>query len=122
MVRFPKTPEENQALCRWVEDKIKGFSAGDAQCIAVCTETDLLAVACYNNYYPGRDIELSFASIHPRWAHKQTIKEILAYAFHQLKVQRVSAKAPKSNIKTRKLMMGVGFQEEGKLRHAGENL
>ena len=121
MVVYPSTPEENLALCAWVAQRIEGFVPGDAQCISVCSPTEILAVACYNNYYPNRDIEISFASDHPRWATKNSIRELLGYPFKQLNVQRVSARAPKSNKRTRKLMKGIGFVEEGKLRHAGRN-
>jgi len=121
VVVFPRTPDENLGLCRWVESRIKGFVSGDAQCVAVVTTDEILAVACYNNYYPEKDIEISFASDHPRWATRNSIREILAYPFEDLKVQRITARAPKSNRRTRKLMKGIGFQEEGKLRNAGDN-
>ena len=121
MIVYPKNAEENTGLCKWVESRIDGFTAGDATCIAVCTPTEILAVVCYNNYYLGRDIEISFASDHPRWAHKKTISGLLEYPFFQLKVQRVTAKAVKSNKRIRRFMQGIGFVEEGKLRHAGRN-
>lgn len=121
MVVYPKTPEENQGLREWIMERIPGFVAGDGQCVAVISRHEIVAVACYNNFYPGKDIEISFASDHPRWATKNSIREILGYPFFQLNVQRVSARAPKSNKKTRRLMKGIGFEEEGKLRNAGED-
>jgi RimJ/RimL family protein N-acetyltransferase len=91
-------------------ERIPGFVAGDGQCVAVISRHEIVAVACYNNFYPGKDIEISFASDHPRWATKNSIREILGYPFFQLNVQRVSARAPKSNKKTRRLMKGIGFE------------
>lgn len=104
-----------------MESKIDGFTAGEARCIAVCTEKEILAVVCYNNYYIERDIEISFATSHPRWAHHKVISGLLEYPFFQLKVQRVTARAVKSNKRIRRFMQGIGFVEEGKLRHAGRN-
>jgi len=121
IIVYPKSTQENLELCKWVENRIPGFSAGNAQCIAVCNEKEILAVACYNNYYLGLDIEVSFAADHPRWAHKQVIADLLAYPFFQMNVQRVTARAAKSNKRIRRFMQGIGFVEEGKLRHAGKN-
>jgi RimJ/RimL family protein N-acetyltransferase len=49
------------------------------------------------------------------------IAALLSYPFVQLKTQRVTAMVLKSNKRTRKLLKGTGFVEEGAHRHAGPN-
>jgi RimJ/RimL family protein N-acetyltransferase len=87
----------------------------------VWRDEKLVAVCAYNNYKTF-DIELSLASESPRWASKQVITWLLSYPFVQLKTQRVTALVKKSNRRARKLLLGVGFKEEGCHRHAAANL
>lgn len=122
MIIFP-TPEQNLFLKAWIEERLQASLGrpADVQCLGVMRDKRLLAVAAYNNY-KTLDIELSFAAEDPRWATKQTVTWILSYPFVQLKTQRVTAVVKKSNRKARRLLLGVGFKEEGAHRHAGANL
>ena len=119
MILFPDKAQ-NDFLKAWIEKRLAS-TLGQCQCLAVVRDGRLLAVAAYNNY-TTRDIELNFAADHPRWATKQVVTWLLAYPFVQLGTQRVTAKVKKSNKKARKLLVGVGFKEEGCHRHAAENL
>lgn len=122
MIHIPATPQENDLLRAWLQKRINGLDIGsDAVCLGVWRDNKLAAVAAFYNYR-NVDIELSFAADDPRWATKQTIRWILAYPFLQVGTQRVTAMVAKSNKRCRKLLRGAGFDEEGRHRHAGQNL
>ena len=122
MILFPKNDQENAFLKAWLEKRLDGARAGsDSWCIGVWRDEKLAAVAAFTNYRHV-DIEIMFASDNPRWATKQTIAYILAFPFVQLKTQRCSAMVLKSNKRVRKLLLGIGFKEEGRHLHAAKNL
>lgn len=122
MILFPKNDQENAFLKAWIEKRLDGTRVGsDGWCIGVWRDEKLAAVAAFTNYR-GVDIEILFASDNPRWATKQTIAYILAFPFIQLKTQRCSAMVLKSNRRVRKLLLGIGFKEEGRHLHAAKNL
>ncbi len=122
MIQFPKSPEENEFLRAWIQQRIPDTDVGDdSVCIGVWRDEKLAAVAAYYHYRKA-DIEVSFASDNPRWATKQVITYILAFPFVQLQTQRCTAMVLKSNKRCRKLLHGLGFKEEGRHAHAGPNL
>ncbi len=122
MILFPKNDQENAFLKAWLEKRLDGTRAGDdSWCIGVWRDEKLAAVAGFTNYR-NVDIEILFASDNPRWATKQTVAYILAFPFVQLKTQRCSAMVLKSNRRVRKLLVGIGFKEEGRHLHAAKNL
>lgn len=122
MIYFPKEATENEFLKAWLEKRLPGTLLGpDSWCLGIVRDGKLAAVAGFNNYRTV-DIEIQFASDNPRWATKQTIAWVLAFPFVQLKTQRVTAMVLKSNKRVRKLLLGTGFKEEGRHRHAAKNL
>lgn len=124
MILFPnpQKPEENEFLRAWLQKRLPDTDIGsEAWCLGICRDGKIAAVAGYMNYR-GVDIEILFASENPRWATKQTCAWILAFPFVQLATQRCTAMVLKSNKRVRKLLVGVGFKEEGRHLHAAKNL
>lgn len=122
MIYFPANVQECEFLRAWLQKRLPGVDIGtDSVCLGVIRGKKLVAVAGFYNYRKV-DIEISFAADSPRWATKETIERILAYPFLHLKTQRLTAMVLKSNKRCRKLLMGAGFKEEGKHRHAGPQL
>lgn len=119
MILFPDD-RQNLFLKAWIEKKLES-NLGDCRCLGVFRNDRLEAVAAFNNY-KTYDIEISFAAESPRWATKQVVTWILSYPFVQLGTQRVTALVKKSNKRARKLLVGVGFKEEGCHPHAAANL
>lgn len=118
----PQKPEENEFLRAWLQKRLPDTPLGlDMWCLGVCREGKLAAVAGFMNYRTV-DIEILFASDNPRWATKQTCAWILAFPFVQLATQRCTAMVLKSNKRVRKLLLGIGFREEGRHLHAAKNL
>lgn len=120
MIEFPGTEARNQFLKAWIEQRLES-NLGQAACLGVWRDDRLVAVCAYNNYKKF-DIEINFAADHPRWATKQVVTWLLSYPFVQLKTQRVTALVKKSNRRARKLLVGIGFKEEGCHPHSAANL
>lgn len=120
MIEFPASEARNAFLKAWIEQRLQS-NLGQCACLGVWRDEKLVAVCAYNNYKTF-DIELSFAADSPRWATKQVVTWLLSYPFVQLKTQRITALVKKSNRRARKLLMGVGFKEEGCHRHSAANL
>ena len=85
--------------------------------IGFVRDNALIAVAVYTNYR-GTDIELSLAATDPRWSTRTNWGVIFDYPLNQLGCLRVTSITTKNNKRVRKLMEGVGFVLEGKLRDA----
>lgn len=123
MIIFPDD-KQNPFLKAWIEKRLEA-PLGVCQCIAVMRDNKLVAVAAYSNYRVNGDvpldIEVSFAADTPRWATRQAVAGVLAYPFLSLGTQRVTALCRKSTRKARRLLVGIGFREEGAHRHAALN-
>lgn len=117
---FP-TPEQNEVLSNWVSDRLGGSSKAEAECLAVIDDDALIAVVKYFNYrWPS--IEVSFVSEDSRWIlNRGIVRGMLAYPFFQLKCKRVTAVIDRRNKRARKMVKGLGFVEEGKIRHGSEH-
>ena len=118
MIIYPETPAHNEFLRAWIEARIDNINLEGSACLGVMRDGKLLAVAAFGNLR-STNVEVSFASDNPRWATREAITAMLAYPFYQLRVQRVSALCLKSNAKVRRFVKGIGFLEEGRLRHMG---
>jgi len=83
-------------------------------------EGTLQAGVVYNNYC-NKNIEISIASITPRWATKGHIQGILGYPFKQLGCRRLSAVTARNNQHVRDFLKRLGFMHEGTLHDALEH-
>ena len=115
----------DEELARWAE-QISAAGVGPFQrpltSIGVTDkDNQLMAVAIYNNYRNDSDIEVSFVASTPRWATKGNIRAMLHYPFVQLGVKRMTAITTKQNKRCRKLLLGLGFKQEGVHPFAGNS-
>jgi len=62
------------------------------------------------------DIHVSVVCTNPVWWHRRHIKVLFNYAFETCGCTRISALVKASNTKSRKLLKGLGFQQEGVIR------
>lgn len=81
--------------------------------VAACVYAELRNNGEYN------DVRLHIASTTPRWATRDTISELLNYAFDDLNCNRVTGIVPVSNKKAIEFDKGIGFKQEGYHRQAG---
>ena len=72
-----------------------------------------LAAAVYHDYQPQWEtVMISFAAASPRWATRNTVAMFLRYPFTQLRVHKLRAAIPHTNLRSLKLTAGVGFKQE----------
>ena len=63
-------------------------------------------------------IECAMAADSPKWCSKGVIRAILTYPFVTIGVRRLNCYTQGRNIRTQRLLMGLGFQLEGRMLHA----
>ena len=115
------TPEQNKQLALWVAERLGGNPIADCQCLAVLDDGDIKAVVKYFNFrWPS--IEVAFVAEDYRWIlNRDVVREMLAYPFFQLKCHRVTAVIDRGNKRARKMVKGLGFVEEGKIRKGSKD-
>ena len=107
-------------VARWAANElgIEGFGACTA--LGVVLEDNLIAGVVYHNYR-DTNIEMSIATLSPRWASRNTLFCIFAYPFNQLGVKRVTCLIDTLNESCINLVERLGFTHEGTLREAHPN-
>ena len=110
----------DKELSFWAAQKlgIDSFDvSGNYRAIGVMYNGDIIASVVYYNYrHPN--IEMSVASISPRWSTRLTLKGIFDYPFNQLGCSRATVLVDKENTKSRSLVERLGYVQEGILREA----
>ena len=115
-LELPKTEEENLALGRWLAQRIPDFTPSKFMAMAFFEKgVGIKAVVMYHNYRVT-DCEIVFAA-DGDWARRDLINMGLRYPF-SIGCQRITAIVRKDNKKTRKILVQLGFKQEGKLRRA----
>lgn len=112
----------DEAIADWVISHIpalRGSSFGPCSAIGVeGSNGGQLAGVVYHDYQPAfATIQLSIAAESPRWATKSIVTQILSYPFDQLAVRKVWAAVPHTNDRALRLIKGLGFVQEGVLKH-----
>ena len=90
---------------------------GGYYAIGVVRDGVLCGAALYTNYRPckdGGDVEV-FCAGHG-WLSRRVIRTIFAHAFDVLMCNRITAYVRKSNKPSRRLLEGLGFTIEGRIR------
>jgi len=113
----------DEQVAEWAASKIGLTNYKPCSAIGVANGLDIIAGCIYNNFHTdirGRPlcIEITMVSIDKHWCSKAIIRELLAYPFSQLKVERVQLSAPKRNKFVRKFNERLGFKFEGIARKA----
>lgn len=83
--------------------------------MGVAIEGKLVGGVVYNNFRK-HDIQLSAASINPKWLSKNILTEIFTYPYIHLGCVRTTAVTGRKNSRTRKLLEGLGYRLEGVCR------
>lgn len=115
--------DRSPAVAAWVAERMpRTMTAdefGDCTAIGVADAglTKMLAGVVYHEYR-GFDVWLSMAADSPAWAQRGTIYALMAYPFEQMGVRRVTTFIGKQNKRARAFNRGLGFKEEGVLKHA----
>jgi RimJ/RimL family protein N-acetyltransferase len=109
--------DQTPMVSAFVADKLgfrRGFASsienGQCTAIGVMWRNVLIAGCVYHNYQPEAGVvEISAASISPRWLTFRTIHELLAYPFDALGCQLVVLRVSIRNTRMIDLAVRLGF-------------
>jgi RimJ/RimL family protein N-acetyltransferase len=87
-------------------------SFGPCAALGVVRGGVLLGGVVFHNYQ-GFCVEVSWAFDSPRWASRDALRTLFSYPFGQLNCVRLTSLAPRSNKKSRKAVVQLGFKLEG---------
>lgn len=117
---------KDRVLLPWAASRIPHAGPGDAFGKAVAigvatgpTPTDrLMAVIVYHDHVDlYGTVQISAAACDPRWASRQTLRDVFAVPFIQYRANKMWAAVPHANDRVIRFCKAVGFKTEGTLRH-----
>jgi len=102
----------DREIARWVGDQVGIEDFGPCVAIGVCHNVRIVAGAVFNRHsHPN--IDITFATISPRWASPGAVRSILGYPFVQLGCKRITAVTETTNQPARAFLCRLGFKQEG---------
>lgn len=105
-------------VIEWVGKRLDCNFESTDKAIGIARNGKIVAGVVYHNYRPGFNIEMSIASITPRWATKEVLRALFSYPFIQLGLPRVTGIAARDNASVRRFDERLGFVKEGIMRNA----
>jgi RimJ/RimL family protein N-acetyltransferase len=107
----------DEFIARWVGEQLGIDDFGECVTFAIVAEQELIAGIVFNNY---RDpsIEVTMASISPRWCTRSIMRTVFSYPFHQIGCKRITASVEDMNQPVRAFLCHLGFRQEGVMRQA----
>lgn len=84
--------------------------------IGIMDGANIIGSVVYSHYY-GHDMQMTIATVSPRWCTRGVLRALFDYPFNQLGCARVTAVTTKRNKAARKLLGRLGFVLEGVLRN-----
>ena len=107
----------DKAVAAWVAIKLAIEDFGPYTAIGVIDGEWLIAGVVYNNYREA-NIEMTIASISPRWCASRILRGLFWYPFGQIGCHRVTAVTEHTNQPVREFIRRLGFIEEGVMRRS----
>jgi hypothetical protein len=102
----------DEQLAAWIGEQLGARFTPPYSCIGILRHDQLAAACLYNNFMPP-DIQMTIASVTPRWASRQVIARLFGYPFLELGCLRVSALTRVHNLPARDFLARLGFRQEG---------
>ena len=111
----------DEEVGEWARVRLKDIQTfGPLAAMGFIIDDELKGAAVFHNFrWPN--IELSLVIEDPRVMTRTNINVTFGYPFLFQNVNRVTSLTTKSNRRVRKLMEGIGFKLEGKMRHGMPN-
>lgn len=107
---------DKNRVSEWAKEQIGGgIGWKNFQAFGFELDKEIVGAVIFSEY-TGNDIHASVASTNPCWWHRRYLRMLYEYAFEQCGCARISALVNENNAKSLKLVRGLGFQEEGRLR------
>lgn len=121
MLLFASTPQETAALAAWAADRIEALAGGDfgpCQAAAVIRNGAVAAAVVFHDWQDrAQTLQLSMAADTPRWASREVIAGLYAYAFERAGANKLWTATPHTSERVLKFNRGVGMRQEATLRH-----
>jgi RimJ/RimL family protein N-acetyltransferase len=114
----PRLVFGDEPICRWVTAQTSSTGLvgvqGNYRAIGVARGDKICAGFVYHNWNPGAGtIEMTIAAVPgSRWANRETIHQLLAYAFIGNQCQRITTIIDEDNFESLRLSDGIGFKRE----------
>ena len=110
--------DEPQRFIDWVKDRLrlhKITGQDQAQAYGFVEDEQIIGSFVFSEY-TGNDVHMFCVAEDKRIFQRKYIRMMYDYCFNVMKVQRVSAMCNESNVQSRRLITGIGFKQEGRLR------
>ena len=116
---------ESEALAAWVATQIPHVGEGGfGPCTAIGIATGhgwdakFYGAVVFHDYQPRTGtIQVSAASLSPRWAEPGILRALLHYPFQQIRVRKLWMAIPHDNAKALQFNLHLGMVREAVLRH-----
>lgn len=107
----------DKEIQQWVSNQLGLEKVGgdDIAALGIMENNEIVGGVIYHGFRKHM-IDMSLATISPKWCTRANLKSILLYPFEQLSVVRVNAFCSKKNKKMRSILKRLGFREEGVLK------
>lgn len=106
----------DEMVARWVAAQTHQADFGTAPAAIACGDGQQILCGVVYHSFRKFDIFMSIAATNARWATRSVIGKFLEYPYVQLGCLRTTVVVAKSNKRSRKLVEGVGWRQEGSLR------
>lgn len=107
--------DQNVVYRHWLYERLEvPFLGYDVQTISVIRNDEIAAVIAYYNF-TKRDCFIA-AAAEGFWLTKSVIQVVFRYPFVQLECKRITAICNERNERSIKLVTGLGFKQEGRVR------
>ncbi len=110
----------NEMLLSWAADKLAPLGSTaqrfrPCRCAGVLRGDQLVAAVVYHSYSPEwGTVQMSMASVDPRWCSRGVLMELLEIPF-RMGCQRIWALTREDNERSMKMLKRLGFVREGSL-------
>lgn len=111
----------DREIVRWLEDRIPhvtGLAPARGIAFRRCNgdgEKKIVYAGAYNEFR-GRDVQFHAACDDPSVLTRSRIRLLFSYPFEYLGVERISCVIASSNARSRKVVEGLGWKQEGVIR------
>ena len=120
-VQLTAVADTDDSILKWVCDGLNETTnwIGEHATLGIYLNQRLIAGIIYHDIRFGQDCWMTIYSIDKKWCSRRILRLIFGFAFEGLNCRRVNALVDTE--RSIRLLSGIGFKQEGKLRQFREN-